>query len=154
MSGKGWWNSAISGLESRLDTILAEDDQASAKSRAADALAKQEASEKGLVDRKLAVEPGASQRARGALKANTTESIAERVPEQTQLPTAGSSCQGCKQGSREGRLQSLVGFWVAAREPSATESRCSCCRRNRTGQHRLKGRGPAGSRCCFSKALH
>lgn len=36
MSGKGWWNSAISGLESRLDTILAEDDQASAKARAAE----------------------------------------------------------------------------------------------------------------------
>ncbi|KAH8731252.1 TATA element modulatory factor 1 DNA binding-domain-containing protein [Phaeosphaeriaceae sp. PMI808] len=27
MSGKGWWNNAISGLESRLDTILTEDGQ-------------------------------------------------------------------------------------------------------------------------------
>lgn len=50
MSGKGWWNSALSGLESRLDAVLAEDDQASAKSRAADA-------EKAATDKKLAIEP-------------------------------------------------------------------------------------------------
>ncbi|CAO2650283.1 Nn.00g015750.m01.CDS01 [Neocucurbitaria sp. VM-36] len=60
MSGKGWWNSAISGLESRLDTILAEDDQAAAKARASDATAKQESSEKAVADTKLAVEPEAS----------------------------------------------------------------------------------------------
>ena len=58
MSGKGWWNSAISGLESRLDTILAEDDQAAAKARASDATAKQDSSEKAAVDKKLAAEPG------------------------------------------------------------------------------------------------
>lgn len=58
MSGKGWWNSAISGLESRLDTILAEDDPAAAKTRASDAAAAPEGSEKAAVDRKLAVEPG------------------------------------------------------------------------------------------------
>lgn len=46
MSGKGWWNSAISGLESRLDTILAEDDQASAKARAAEAAAKDTATDR------------------------------------------------------------------------------------------------------------
>lgn len=59
MSGKGrWWNSALSGLESRLDTILADDDQASAKSRAAEAAAKQEAAEQPPADKKLAVEAG------------------------------------------------------------------------------------------------
>jgi hypothetical protein len=58
MSGKGWWNSAISGLESKLDTILAEDAQASAKAKAADGAAKQESPEKAVVDKKLVVEPG------------------------------------------------------------------------------------------------
>ncbi|KAF2632011.1 M protein repeat protein-like protein [Macroventuria anomochaeta] len=56
MSGKNWWNSAISGLESRLDTILAEDGQTSAKP--ADAATKPDGSEKAAVDKKLAVEQG------------------------------------------------------------------------------------------------
>ncbi|KAJ4296495.1 hypothetical protein N0V90_006540 [Kalmusia sp. IMI 367209] len=47
---KGGWGSflgsAVAGLESRLDTILTDDDQASAKSRAADAAAKQDVAEK------------------------------------------------------------------------------------------------------------
>ncbi|KAF2855949.1 hypothetical protein T440DRAFT_474384 [Plenodomus tracheiphilus IPT5] len=63
MSGKGWWNNAISGLESRLDTILAEDDQASAKLRAAEAAAKQAAGESAPTDAKLAAEPADSIRA-------------------------------------------------------------------------------------------
>ena len=57
MSGKGWWNSALSGLESRLDTILADDDPASAKLRAADA-------DKPPVDKKLAVESRNASRSR------------------------------------------------------------------------------------------
>ncbi|CBX92333.1 similar to M protein repeat protein [Plenodomus lingam JN3] len=58
MSGKGWWNSAISGLESRLDTILAEDDQASARLRAAETATKQEAGgETAPGESKLAAEP-------------------------------------------------------------------------------------------------
>lgn len=56
MSGKNWWNSAISGLESRLDTILAED--GSAKPVAADASSKQDGGDKAVVDKKLAVEQG------------------------------------------------------------------------------------------------
>jgi hypothetical protein len=56
MSGKNWWNNAISGLESRLDTILAEDDQANAKAKAAGASANQDTSEKAPVDKKLGVE--------------------------------------------------------------------------------------------------
>lgn len=43
MSGKGWWNSAISGLESRLDTILAEDGQPGTKGKTAGAVPKPEA---------------------------------------------------------------------------------------------------------------
>lgn len=60
MSGKGWWNSAISGLESRLDTILAEDGQPGAKPKAADASAKpaETSTDKTAVDKKLAVEQG------------------------------------------------------------------------------------------------
>lgn len=58
MSGKGWWNSAISGLESRLDTILAEDDQASARMRAAETAARQDAGgESAPADSKLAAAP-------------------------------------------------------------------------------------------------
>ena len=56
---KGGWGSflgtAVSGLESRLDSILTDDDQASAKSRAVDAAAKQEAAEK----QRLQVDQGA-----------------------------------------------------------------------------------------------
>ncbi len=57
MSSKGWWNSALSGLESRLDTILADDDQAGGKARAADA-------DKAPVDKKLVVESRNSSRSR------------------------------------------------------------------------------------------
>jgi hypothetical protein len=58
MSGKGWWNSAISGLESRLDTILAEEAQANARTKGAEASAKPDAPEKAAAEKKLAVEPG------------------------------------------------------------------------------------------------
>jgi len=56
MSGKNWWNSAISGLESRLDTILAED--GTPKPAGADATAKPDGAERAAADKKLAVEPG------------------------------------------------------------------------------------------------
>ena len=42
---------AVAGIESRLDTILAEDDQASARSRAADEAAKQAAAEKAATEK-------------------------------------------------------------------------------------------------------
>jgi hypothetical protein len=58
MSGKNWWNSAISGLESRLDTILAEDGQTGAKPGATDTPTKQDGGDKAAVDKKLAVEQG------------------------------------------------------------------------------------------------
>lgn len=48
---------AVAGLESRLDTILADDDQASAKSRAAEAAAKQAAGDVGETQ-KLSVDSG------------------------------------------------------------------------------------------------
>ena len=59
MSGKNWWNNAISGLESRLDTILAEDDQANAKAKAtaaAAAPASPVTGDKVPLDKKLGVE--------------------------------------------------------------------------------------------------
>ncbi|KAJ4311718.1 hypothetical protein N0V94_007804 [Neodidymelliopsis sp. IMI 364377] len=58
MSGKNWWNSAISGLESRLDTILAEDGQPGAKPGVIDTPTKQDGGDKTAVDKKLAVEQG------------------------------------------------------------------------------------------------
>lgn len=69
MSGqrKGGWGSflgtAVAGLESRLDTILADDDQASARARAAEAAAKQEAAEKAAAaeKRRLQVDQGGLQ---------------------------------------------------------------------------------------------
>jgi hypothetical protein len=51
---KGWWNNALSGLESKLDTILAEDGTA----KPADGAAKPDGSDKAPVDKKLAVEQG------------------------------------------------------------------------------------------------
>jgi hypothetical protein len=58
MSGKGWWNSAISGLESRLDNILAEDAQGNPRPRPGDAAGKQDGPEQAAAEKKLAVEPG------------------------------------------------------------------------------------------------
>ena len=63
MSGKGWWNTAISGLESRLDTILAEDGTPAkpAKPAAADGAAKPDSVDKvvtAAADKKLAVDTG------------------------------------------------------------------------------------------------
>jgi hypothetical protein len=59
MSGKGWWNSAISGLESRLDGMLAEEAaQGGAKPKTADAAGTADVIEKTAAEKKLAVEPG------------------------------------------------------------------------------------------------
>lgn len=62
---RGGWGSllsgAVAGLESRLDTILADDDQASAKSRAADAAAKQDTAKATASENKLKVEQGGYQ---------------------------------------------------------------------------------------------
>ena len=60
---RGGWGSllsgAVAGLESRLDTILADDDQASAKSRAAEAASKQESGDKASTEKnKLKVDQG------------------------------------------------------------------------------------------------
>jgi TATA element modulatory factor len=54
MAGRGWGSllsGAVAGLESKLDTILADDDQASARARAAEEKAKQEAAEKSAADK-------------------------------------------------------------------------------------------------------
>lgn len=60
--GSRWgslFSGAVAGLESRLDTILAEDNQASAKSRAAEAAAKKDATEKTATEKaRLQVEQG------------------------------------------------------------------------------------------------
>jgi hypothetical protein len=58
MSGKNWWNSAISGLESRLDTILAEDGSTTTKPATTEGTTRTETAEKAATDKKLVVEPG------------------------------------------------------------------------------------------------
>jgi hypothetical protein len=59
---KGGWGSllgsAVAGLESRLDTILAEDDQASVKAKAAAEAAKQDAAKTAADKQRLQVEQG------------------------------------------------------------------------------------------------
>ncbi|KAF1931017.1 uncharacterized protein M421DRAFT_57514 [Didymella exigua CBS 183.55] len=83
MSGKGsWWNSALSGLESRLDTILAEDGTV----RPADGAAKQDGGDKPAVDKKLAVEQGGLSRNSSRSRPNSRlqERLAKAVTKGTE----------------------------------------------------------------------
>lgn len=82
MSNKNWWNSAISGLESRLDTILAED----GTPKPTDAAAKQDGSEKAAVDKKLAVEQGGLSRNSSRSRPNSRlqERLAKAVTKGTE----------------------------------------------------------------------
>ncbi|KAH7114320.1 TATA element modulatory factor 1 TATA binding-domain-containing protein [Dendryphion nanum] len=98
MSGqqkRGGWGSllsgAVAGLESRLDTILADDDQASAKSRAADAVAKQEAAEKTSVD-KLRVKADQASRPSSSSRPNSRlqDRLARAVNKGGDSPRASS----------------------------------------------------------------
>ena len=95
MSGKNWWNSALSGLESRLDTILAEDGTA----KPADAATKQDGSEKAAVDKKLAVEQGGLSRNSSRSRPNSRlqERLAKAVTKGTENPRTSSDL-----GSRPG----------------------------------------------------
>ncbi|KAH7095450.1 TATA element modulatory factor 1 TATA binding-domain-containing protein [Paraphoma chrysanthemicola] len=79
MSGKGWWNSAISGLESRLDTILAEESQGGAKAKSADGAAKDDAAEKTATDKKLAVEPASRNASRSRPNSRLQDRLAKAV---------------------------------------------------------------------------
>lgn len=55
----GFLSGAVAGLESRLDTILGEDDQASARLRAAEEATKKEAAEKAAAEKqRLQVDQG------------------------------------------------------------------------------------------------
>ncbi len=77
-----WWNNAISGLESRLDTILAED----GTPKLADAAVKQDGSEKAPVDKKLAVEQGGLSRNSSRSRPNSRlqERLAKAVTKGTE----------------------------------------------------------------------
>lgn len=91
MSGKGWWNSAISGLESRLDTILTEEQSNAAKAKGTDAAGKHD------VPKMLAVEPGGlNNRGECNLVKANSRSIAQLLPKQAELETARSTCEGCE----------------------------------------------------------
>lgn len=92
MSGKNWWNSAISGLESRLDTILAEDGQTSAKPAASDASNKQDGNDKAAADQKLAVEQGGLSRNSSRSRPNSRlqDRLAKAVTKGTENSRASS----------------------------------------------------------------
>jgi hypothetical protein len=78
MSGKGWWNSAISGLESKLDTILADDGQTTAKAKGGDAAAKPD-TDTGAVDKMLAVEPASRSNSRSRPSSRLQDRLAKAV---------------------------------------------------------------------------
>lgn len=89
MSGKGsWWNSALSGLESRLDTILAEDGTV----KPADNATKQDGGDKAVVDKKLAVEQGGLSRNSSRSRPNSRlqERLAKAVTKGTDNPRTSS----------------------------------------------------------------
>ena len=86
MSGKGWWNSALSGLESRLDTMLADEDQPGAKSRIAD-----QEKEKPPVDKKLTVESRNSSRSRPSSRLQ--DRLAKAVNKGTDRPESRASSE-------------------------------------------------------------
>ncbi|KAF3040880.1 hypothetical protein E8E12_002788 [Didymella heteroderae] len=79
---KGWWNNALSGLESRLDTILAEDGTV----KPADGASKQDGSDKPPVDKKLAVEQGGLSRNSSRSRPNSRlqERLAKAVTKGTE----------------------------------------------------------------------
>lgn len=79
---KGWWNNALSGLESRLDTILAEDGTV----KPADGAAKPDGSDKTPVDKKLAVEQGGLSRNSSRSRPNSRlqERLAKAVTKGTE----------------------------------------------------------------------
>lgn len=79
MSGKGWWNNAISGLESRLDGILAEEDKAAAVAKAGETGAKQDDAEKPPVDKKLNVEAASRNSSRSRPNSRLQDRLAKAV---------------------------------------------------------------------------
>ncbi|KAJ5027519.1 TATA element modulatory factor 1 TATA binding-domain-containing protein [Bipolaris maydis] len=76
MSGKGWWNNALSGLESRLDTILAEDGSTGPKPAATDKAA-------AAVDKKLAVEAASRNPSRSRPNSRLQDRLAKAVNKAT-----------------------------------------------------------------------
>ncbi|RAQ99716.1 M protein repeat protein [Stemphylium lycopersici] len=92
MSGKGWWNSAISGLESRLDTILAEDGSTGPKpAAAAEATEKAESADKAAVDKKLAVEPASRNSSRSRPNSRLQDRLAKAVNKGTERSESRAS---------------------------------------------------------------
>ncbi|KAF1939372.1 hypothetical protein EJ02DRAFT_257259 [Clathrospora elynae] len=79
MSGKGWWNNAISGLESRLDTILADEGQPGAKPPMTDTAGKQAVTENTAADKKLAVEPAPRSSSRSRPNSRLQDRLAKAV---------------------------------------------------------------------------
>ncbi|KAB2577366.1 TATA element modulatory factor 1 TATA binding protein [Lasiodiplodia theobromae] len=109
---KGWGSflqGAVAGLESRLDTILAEDDQASARSRADDALRKKAAAEQGL-DRtpsRSRTNDRLQERLAKAVKSDAQRSgrPSSELPSRTGTPTNGADTSRTSVDSRSSEPQ-------------------------------------------------
>ncbi|OAG13791.1 hypothetical protein CC77DRAFT_597916 [Alternaria alternata] len=88
MSGKNWWNSAISGLESRLDTILAEDGTPKPAGAGPDAAARTEGADKAATDKKLAVEPASRNSSRSRPNSRLQDRLAKAVNKGSEARTS------------------------------------------------------------------
>ncbi|KAF2272585.1 uncharacterized protein EI97DRAFT_452937 [Westerdykella ornata] len=84
---------AVAGIESRLDTILADDSQASAKSRAAEAAAKQEAAKQEAAEKKnLQIDQGVSRTSstRSRPGSSLQDRLARAVSQRSESPRAST----------------------------------------------------------------
>ncbi|EDU39859.1 TMF-TATA-bd multi-domain protein [Pyrenophora tritici-repentis] len=91
MSGKGWWNTAISGLESRLDTILAEDGTP-AKPAATEGAATSDGVDKVVAaDKKLAVDAGSRNSSRSRPNSRLQDRLAKAVNKGTERSESRAS---------------------------------------------------------------
>ncbi|KAJ4342395.1 hypothetical protein N0V87_001013 [Didymella glomerata] len=117
---KGWWNNALSGLESRLDTILAEDGTV----KPADGAAKPDGSDKTPVDKKLAVEQGGLSRNSSRSRPNSRlqERLAKAVTKGTENSRTSSDL-GSRPESPALRSPGITGVADAGR--SSIDSKAS-----------------------------
>ncbi|OJD37715.1 m protein repeat protein [Diplodia corticola] len=111
-SGKGWGSflqGAVAGLESRLDTILAEDDQASARSRADDSLRKKAAAEQSpnRTPSRSRTNDRLQERLAKAVKSDAPRSArpSSEFPSRTGTPTNGADTSRTSVDSRTSEIQ-------------------------------------------------
>ncbi|KKY24017.1 putative m protein repeat protein [Diplodia seriata] len=110
--GKGWGSflqGAVAGLESRLDTILAEDDQASARSRADDSLRKKVAAEQSpsRTPSRSRTNDRLQERLAKAVKSDAPRSAraSSELPSRTGTPINGADTSRTSVDSRTSEIQ-------------------------------------------------